>query len=74
MAQRLLPSAGFAEADTIFSRSLAVLTGRLGGDHAYTIDVRSDYGFLLLRAALGERVARQIYVTRRGRRDDAVRA
>ena len=41
----------FAEADTLFSRSLAVLTGRLGGDHAYTIDVRSDYGFLLLRAA-----------------------
>jgi serine/threonine-protein kinase len=40
----------FDEAGALFSRSLAVLTERLGSDHAYTIDVRSDFGFLLVRS------------------------
>ncbi|HUF35698.1 MAG TPA: tetratricopeptide repeat-containing protein kinase family protein, partial [Gemmatimonadales bacterium] len=40
----------FEEATALFSRSLAVLTRRLGSDHAYTIGVRNDFGYLLVRA------------------------
>jgi serine/threonine protein kinase len=50
LAKTLGMVARFDEATPLFSTSLKVLTSRLGQDHAYVVDVRNDFGYLLLRA------------------------